>query len=116
MATVEQLQAQLAQMQAQQNQLVEGLQRANQSFESQARRLNETETRLQEQTDKLTRTETELAQRTQALAQQTTQLAQAQQAQASSTQPAGVEMTKLIHPSNVPKPQVWDGKRRMGKV
>ena len=111
MATVEQLQAQLAQMQAQQNQLVEGLQRANQSFESQARRLNETETRLQEQTDKLTRTETELAQRTQALAQQTTQLAQAQQAQASSTQPAGVEMTKLIHPSNVPKPQVWDGKR-----
>ena len=87
------------------------MQRANQSFESQARRSNETETRLQEQTDKLTRTETELAQRTQALAQQTTQLAQAQQAQASSTQPAGVEMTKLIHPSNVPKPQVWDGKR-----
>ena len=72
MATVEQLQAQIAQMQTQQNQLIEGLQRANQSFESQAKRLNETETRLQEQTDKLNRTETELAQRTQTLAQQTT--------------------------------------------
>ena len=111
MAAVEQLQAQIAQMQMQQIQMLEGLQRANQSVESQAKRLNETETRLQEQTEKLNRTETELAQRTQALAQQATQLAQAQQAQASSTQQAGVEMTKLIHPSNVPKPQVWDGKR-----
>jgi hypothetical protein len=33
MATMEQLQAQVAQMQQQQNSLIEGLHRANQSFE-----------------------------------------------------------------------------------
>ena len=107
MATNEQMQAQIAQLQEQQNRLLEGLRRANVGYESQAARLNETETRLQQTTDELNRTRTELTARTETLATAQQQAQTQVQAQAQSS----TEFTRLIHPSNVPKPHVYDGKR-----
>ena len=115
MATIEQLQAQLAQMQEQQNRLLEGMRRANAGYESQAARINELETRNQQTTDELNRTRTELTTRTEALANmQQTQAQQTQaqaQTQVQTQSQSSTDLTRLIHPSNVPKPHVYDGKR-----
>lgn len=113
MATMEQLQAQLAQMQEQQNRLLEGLRRSRAGFESQATRLTETENRLQQTTEELNRTKTELTTRTEALAMHQTQRDAAQQAQtaAQSSAQSSTDLSRLIHPSNVPKPHVYDGKK-----
>ena len=97
--------------QEQQNSLLEGLRGANAGFESQVARMNEMETRYQQTTDELNRTRTELTTRTEALAAvQQTQHAQAQ-AQAQTQAQSSSDLTRLIHPSSVPKPHVYDGKR-----
>ena len=107
MATLEQLQAQLAHMTEQQNQLVESLRRAHPQNESQAQRTASLENQLQATQHELTQTRTYAQQ----LGTQQAQQAQQPSSGTQGTGSGGTGLDRLIHPSNVPKPHLYDGRK-----
>lgn len=107
MATLEQLQAHLARVTEQQNQLVESLRRAHQQNESQAQRTASLENQLQATQHELTQTRTYARQ----LGTQQAQQAQQPSRGTQGTGSGGTGLDRLIHPSNVPKPHLYDGRK-----